>query len=134
MAYVSTKVKRAASEAYEQENVETADFRITKPDGFIIPVKEQSDYLFEAYSKEYGDDDLADKFNQCWAIVVEKDGNLAEEISESERVEDNITIKTLTKILTNQDKSFQLEISLLPEYEEKYADGIKLMLDSFSLK
>ena len=115
MAYVSTKVKRAASEAYEQENVETADFRITKPDGFIIPVKEQSDYLFEAYSKEYGDDDLADKFNQCWAIVVEKDGNLAEEISESERVEDNITIKTLTKILTNQDKSFQLEISLLPE-------------------
>jgi hypothetical protein len=134
MAYVSTRVKRVAREAYEPENFENEYFTITKPDDFIIPIKDKSEFLFEAYSKDYGDDDLADKFNQCWAVVVEKNGNLAEEVLESERVEENVTIKTLTKVLTNQNKSFQLEISLLPEYEENYVDRIKLMLDSFSLK
>lgn len=135
MAYVSTKIKKAASEAYEQENVETEYFRIIKPESFIIPVKEKSDYAFETYSKDYGED-LAEKFNQCWAVITEKDGVAAEESLELERVEDNVTIKTFTKRVVdkNLDKTFELEISLLPEYEEKYAEGIKLMLDSFHLK
>lgn len=136
MAYVSTKIKRAASEAYEQESVETEHFRIIKPESFIIPVKENSEFAFETYSKDYGED-LTEKFRQSWAVVREKNGvEFDTDALESERVEDNVTIKTFTKTLVDKDldKSFELEISLLPEYEEKYADGIKLMLDSFHLK
>lgn len=136
MAYVSTKVKRAASEAYEQENVETEHFRLIKPEHFIIPVKDVSEFVFEAYSKDYGED-LAENFRQSWAIIREKNGvEFDTETIESERVEDNVTIKIFNKTLVdnNLNKSFELEISLLPEYEEKYADGIKLMLDSFHLK
>ena len=136
MAYVSTKIKRAASEAYEQENVETEDFRIIKPESFIIPVKEKSEFVFETYSKDYGED-LAEKFRQCRVVVKEKDGieNDAD-VLESEKVEDNVTLKTFSKTLVDKtlDKSYELEITVLPEYEEKYADGIKLMLDSFHLK
>lgn len=136
MAYVSTKVKRAASEAYEQENVETEHFRLIKPEHFIIPVKEEPEFVFETYSKDYGED-LAENFRQSWAIIREKNGvEFDTETIESERVEDNVTIKIFNKTLVDRslDKSFALEISLLPEYEEKYIDGIKLMLDSFHLK
>lgn len=135
MAYVSTKIKRAASEAYEQENVETEHFRLIKPEHFIIPVKDESEFAFEAYSKDYGED-LAENFRQSWAIVREKNGIEDEGVVEFERVEDNVTIKTFTKTLVSKDldKSFELEISLLPDYEEKYAEGIKLMLESFHLK
>lgn len=135
MAYVSTKIKKAASEAYEQENVETEYFRLIKPEHFIIPVKEKSEFAFEAYSKDYGED-LAEKFRQSWAVVREKNGIEDEDVLEFERIEDNVTIKTFSKTLISRDldKSFELEISLLPDYEEKYADGIKLMLESFHLK
>lgn len=135
MAYVSTKIKKAASEAYEQENAETEYFRIIKPESFIIPIKDKSEFAFEAYSKDYGED-LAEKFRQSWAVVREKNGIEDEGVLEFERVEDNVTLKVFSKTLVNKslDKSFELEITVLPDYEEKYAEGIKLMLESFHLK
>lgn len=136
MAYVSTKIKKAAREAYEQETFENEYYRITKPNDFIIPVKEGSESKFETYSKEFGEDD-ADKLNQCRATVNEKDVvKYDPAVLETERVEQNITVKTVSKTLVNKElnKSFELEISVLPDYEEKFADAIKLMLDSFSLK
>ena len=136
MAYVSTKIKKAAREAYEQETFENEYYRITKPNDFIIPVKEGSESKFETYSKEFGEDE-ADKLNQCRATVNEKDGvKYDPAVLETERVEQNITVKTVSKTLVNKElnKSFELEISVLADYEEKFADAIKLMLDSFSLK
>ncbi|NJM53437.1 MAG: hypothetical protein HC846_08620 [Blastocatellia bacterium] len=136
MAYVSTKVKRIAGEAYEQENVEAEHFRIIKPESFIIPVKENSEFAFETYSKDYGED-LAEKFHQSWAVVKEKNGIEDDtEVLETERVEENVTLKVFNKTLIDKslDKSFELEITVLPAYEEKYAEGIKLMLESFCLK
>ena len=136
MAYVSTKIKRIASEAYEQEKVENEYFTITKPNDFIIPVKDNSEYVFETNSKDFAEDE-AENYYQCWAFVRGKDGIEYDlEILETEKVEENVIIKTFSKTLVNKnlDKSFELEIFVLPEYEEKYADGIKLLLDSFSLK
>lgn len=136
MAYVSTKIKKAAQQAYEPEALENEYFTITKPEGLIIPVKDKSEFMFEAYSKEFGEDD-SEKFNQCWAVVNEKDGtNYDVNILESEKIEQDVTIKTYNKTLVSEklNKSFELEISVIPEYQEKYADGIKLLLQSFNLK
>lgn len=136
MAYASTKIKKAASEAYKEEILENEYFTITKPDGLIIPVKEYSEFMFEAYSKEFGEDE-AEKLNRCWAVVNEKDGvDFDSEVLETEKNIDEAVIKTFTKIIVNPklNKSFELEISVIPEYEEKFADGIKLMLNSFNLK
>jgi len=136
MIYVSTKIKNAARAAYEREVFETDSFFITKPDEFIIPVKEGSEFVFEAYSRDLGEDE-AEQFHQCRAVVSERDGvDNDSATKEEENTEGNVIIKTLSKTLSNPtlNKSFNLKIFVLPEYEEKYANGIKLMLESFTLK
>ena len=136
MAYASTKIKRAASEAYEQETVESENFTIIKPAGFIIPVKEGSEFEFETYSKDFGEDE-AEKYYQCWALVNQKDGIENDpRVRETEKTEENVTLKIFSKSLISKslNKSFELEISVLPEYYERYSDKINLMLESFTLK
>src|SRR5262245_39275440 len=113
MVYVSTKIKKAAKQAYEQETFENEYFTITKPEGFIIPVKEASEFLFEAYSKDLGEEFTNEEFNQCQATVTEKAGIEAEtEIVESEKLEKEISFKNFSKTLVsnNLKKSFALEI------------------------
>ncbi len=136
MAYLSTKIKKEAQRAYEREIFETKEFKIIKPDEFIIPLKEESEFAFEAHSKDFGEDEAED-FSQCWAVIKQKDGIESDpETFESEKIEKEVTIKFFRKILVNPAlaKTYELQISLLPEYQEKYFAGIKLMLESFSLK
>ncbi len=137
MAYASTKIKNAAKLAYEQETFTNEHFTIIKPEQFIIPVKAASEFDFECYSKDFAEDE-AEKFNQCWAVVRVRDGIIKEETEtfESDKIEDGVTIKTFCKVLPDNhlNKSFELEIFLLPEYQEKYSEGIDLMLKSFALQ
>ncbi len=49
--------KKSAAHAFESEIIETENFRLVKPAGFIHPLREVSDYAFEAYSKEFGEKD-----------------------------------------------------------------------------
>lgn len=136
MAYISTRIKKAAKEAYEEEIIETEYFTIKKPEGFIVPVKDKSEFVFETYSKDFAEDE-AEKFNQCWATVKEKDGiEYDSKTLETEKIEENITIKVFVKTLINNnlDKSFELEIFVLPDYYEQYSDRIKSLSDSFMLK
>ena len=46
----------SAAKAFDEEVVETDDFTITKPEGFLIPI-EASDLAFAAYTKEFGKGD-----------------------------------------------------------------------------
>src|ERR1044072_6257842 len=57
MAYVSTKIKKSAARAFEPETIETDEFIIVKPEGFINPINDESAFAFEAYSKEFGTGD-----------------------------------------------------------------------------
>ncbi len=55
MAYASTKIKKSAAQAFEREKIETENFTITKPAGFINPLNdENSAFAFEAYTKDLG--------------------------------------------------------------------------------
>ena len=55
MAYVSTKIKKSAAQAFEREEIETENFSIIKPAGFINPLNdENSAFAFEARSKDLG--------------------------------------------------------------------------------
>jgi len=137
MAYASTKIKNAAKQAYEQETVTGEHFTIIKPEQFIIPVKDVTEFEFECYSKDFAEDE-AEKFNQCWAVIKVRDGIIKKETEtfEFDKIEDGVTIKTFCKVLPDapMNKSFELEIFLLPEYQEKYSEGINLMLRSFALR
>ncbi len=66
MVFVSTKIKKSAASAFEREVIDKKDFTIIKPEGLINPLNENSEFAFEAYSKEFGKND-AEEFNQMSA-------------------------------------------------------------------
>jgi hypothetical protein len=55
MVFISTQIKKSAAQAFDREIVETENFTIVKPEGFMNPLRESSEYEFEAYSKEFGE-------------------------------------------------------------------------------
>ena len=159
MVYVSTKIKKSAASAFEREIIEKENFRLVKPDGFISPIDENSDFAFEAYTKEFGKND-ADEFRQAQANLVviydlsfeaiidhirKADGKvLSEEISEeqgicmieNEKVQENVTVMMFHKIIESKKhhKIYHLQISVLDAYREIYAGKIDEMLESFVVK
>lgn len=159
MIYVSTKIKKNAALAYERETVETPEFSIIKPEGFICPVDHGEELLFAAYSKEYGRDH-ADGFRQVSAeirmftdadfdevrerVKVDSVRIISENIGilnggkscviEAERVEDGITLETFYKIIVSEGKVYQLTVAVLPEYKVDYAGKVEELLSSFTLK
>ena len=60
MVWASTKIKKKASAAYEDEIVETDTFILEKPEGFISPAYPDEGLEFAAYSKEFGRDRTRD--------------------------------------------------------------------------
>jgi hypothetical protein len=160
MVFISTKIKKSAASAFERENVEKEDFRLVKSEGFLSPINENSRFAFEAYTKEFGKND-ADEFRQAQAnLLVFSDssfeavienikrtdekvlsekllGNAPEEqkicLIESEKIEKNVTVKVFYKIIeSNQNqKIYELKVSVLDEYLEEHKTGINDMLESF---
>ena len=61
MVYASTKIKRSAAAAFEEETIETDEYSFVKPEGFLNPVEPEGYLAFYAYSKEYGEEGKAEK-------------------------------------------------------------------------
>jgi hypothetical protein len=159
MVFVSTKIKKSAAQAFEQETIETEDFRIIKPEGFINPINEDSAFAFEAYTKELGEND-AKNFRQAQAnlrIITDSDFEAVCEnakasadkilsesafenprvyLFESERIEKDVGIISSWKIVENiqKRKIYELQISVLEAYREVYAAGTNEMINSFIVK
>lgn len=156
MVYASTKIKKNAAIAFERESIETEEFSITKPEGFLHPLNNDSEYAFEAYSKEFGQDH-AEQTRQATAdLVVFNDANLVERrgeirrettaiisekvdgddvvVIEAEREDGDVTLNSFYKLARRADKIYLLRISVLPEYKDAYLDRIHEMLDSFEVK
>jgi hypothetical protein len=53
MVYASTRIKKTAAAAYEAETIESDEFVIQKPEGFLHNLNGDPKYIFEAYSKEF---------------------------------------------------------------------------------
>jgi len=53
MVYVSTRIKKTAAAAFDAETIETDEFIIQKPEGFLHKLNGDPKYVFEAYSKEH---------------------------------------------------------------------------------
>jgi hypothetical protein len=159
MVYVSTKIKKNAARAYEQETIETTEFSIVKPEGFICPVDYGNDLVFAAYSKEYGRDQT-DGVRQASAEIRAIDDASFDEICErakidsvrvvsedigilngtkscviaTERNDAEITLDAIHKIVEGVGKTYEITITVLPEYKEDYSRKIDEMLGSFALK
>ncbi|HEX8286622.1 MAG TPA: hypothetical protein VF556_01425 [Pyrinomonadaceae bacterium] len=161
MVYVSTRVKNSAATAYERETIETEKFFIVKPENFINPVGEKSEFVFAAYSKDFGTGG-AEELRQAQVdlrIYVDKDFDevcrsakhaddkiVSEETTKSgdekicilknKRTENEIEIETFYKIVETKNgrEIYELKISVLSDYEDNYSAAVSELLESFRVK
>lgn len=159
MVYASTKIKKNAARAYEAEVVETDDFSITKPIGFISPHGPGSEFAFTAHSKDFGTEDSENVRQASVSIRKYKAANfddICETIKSSAEslVSDKIdgqtgnrtrsiiaheqnshsSFEVSHKISERGDDVFVLRIAVLSEHKDEYSRRIEEMLASFSLK
>jgi hypothetical protein len=155
MIYVSTRIKRSAAGAYEKETVETEEFSVTKPEGFIIIEGHEPGVIFAAYSKEYGTGD-ADEIRRVTAkLRVWKDRSAAQVreaiIKGSELVDErHLSDGTLileTRVETNgvpldneyriaerNETTYEFSVSTISETKADDQKDIDELLTSFELK
>ena len=159
MVYASTKIKKSAARAYERETIETPEFSIVKPEGFICPVDHDEKLVFAAYSKEYGKDQT-DGLRQASAEIRTFDDANFDEICErakidsvkvksedigilngakscvieTERIAGETTLGAIHKIIAGNGTIYELTVTVLPAHKEDYSRKIDELLDSFTLK
>jgi hypothetical protein len=161
MVYVSTKIKKSAAAAYEPETVETEEFKVYKPEGFIHPLNDDSGFAFVANSKEWGKNE-ASKFRQAKAAVqlisnsdfktvCEKAkksvGKIVSKryvenapagqrifLLEGETFEETVKIMTFWKIVENKQKIYELKAAVIEAYAEDFGDRINALTESFTVK
>lgn len=157
MAYASTRIKRSATAAFAEETIETAEYSLVKPEDFLAPV-EPEDYLaFYAYSKEYGEEENAEKLRQgliklkilagrsladiARDIKKSFDETLADEKPSQNEVlltgmksENEVATLYFHKLVAADERVFDLEMSVLADYREKYEEKAEKLLESFRVK
>jgi len=156
MVYVSTKIKKSAARAYDQETIETEDFSITKPEGFIIPTNVDEQFAFVAYSKEFGTGD-ADNIRQVSATLMVHEGENLETVStaitsnaskvislqrlagdsmimETETIENGIVLETEKRLVGRNGNVFELSVTAIPETKSAQQRNIDILLSGFEVK
>lgn len=159
MVYLSTRIKRSAAQAFEPEEIETDEFSISKPEGFLHPLNTDSGLAFEAFTKEFGEED-ARKLRQAWAELEVHEGGdpariradikkaaenvLSEEtireggrevyLIDAERLENGVPVTTLYKISGNGSKVYEMRISVVDDFKENYLQNSEELRAGFRLK
>ena len=155
MVYISTRIKRSAANAYEKETVETAEFSITKPEGFIILDSSDPNVIFAAHSKDYGTGD-ADRFRRVSAELRRHEDRSIDEVKslardnveligeqhlgggttviETRRSIDGIEFEHEYWISQKDETIYELRITALAETKEDDLKNIDELLASFELK
>lgn len=159
MIWASTRIKRNAAEAFEREEIQTKEFSIMKPEGFLAPVDPADGMVFSAYSKDFGRDD-AERLRQATVEIRRFDDAHFEEICERakvdsskvtseqkgvidgrkcatiivERSEGDVEVETSYRILAGGQAVYQLAVTVLPELTEEFSPKTDLILSSFVLK
>ncbi|MFN6962528.1 MAG: hypothetical protein ACK4S4_02050 [Pyrinomonadaceae bacterium] len=128
MAWASTKIKRAAAAAYEAETVTTDEFAIEKPEGIIHPLNDDSKYLFEAYTKDFGTADEHSRERQVAAYVTRADGSGGDEAESSTADGRTVFRKTLG---LGDGQALLLEVVALTDHLDENRDRVERLLGSF---
>lgn len=164
MVFISTKIKRSAAEAYVPETLQRDDFIIAKPEGFLTPIERDSEYAFEAYSRDYGEKRTKNVWQAHALLIVKNDLNFEEVCAqakknadkimserflenengdggkvfllECEKRENDIAAIEFRKIVESRarGKIYDLRVSVLPPFREIYIDRVNEMINSFQVK
>jgi hypothetical protein len=162
MVYVSTRVKKSAAAAYETETIETDEFVLVKPEGFINPVGGASAFAFEAYSKDFGESDETEKLrraeaklriaaNENFAFYCERAKQTFDEILSAETVgaaqsgrkicllkgenrDSGVNTLEYRKIIAGESKIYDLSATVLSDSAGVYGESIEKLVESFRVK
>ncbi len=158
MVWASTRIKRNAAKAFEAEQIETPEFSLSKPDGFLSIVDPPAGLLFSAYSKEFGEGDTS-RVRRATAelsrlrdaslrnIAQRAKGEALNIVSEdtgiiggrkcanivTRRSVDGVTLETHYQIVAGADSVYQLVVSILPEYKEELQPKVDQLIGSLSI-
>ena len=161
MVYTSTRIKKSAARAFEREIIDTDEYRLIKPEGFLSPVDENSEFIFKAHSKNFGENEAreihqakvdlkmfsnADFDSVCDSIKQSADKVLSENISteasheqkicllEIEQTENEMPFYVFHKIVENEQKQkiYDLKVLVLKDFREQYEEQVGEILSSFS--
>lgn len=155
MAYVSTRIKKSAADAYLPETFDAPDFLLIKPEGFLNPVEAKEGLAFYAYSKDYGIENTA-KFRQSeiklrvyeidsFREIVANAKKLADKVLseknegdvfllKTENTEEKVSLEKEHKFVSKNGKVYELEIKTLQETAENYTQRIAETFESFTVK
>jgi hypothetical protein len=158
MVYASTRIKRTAAQAFEPETVETDDFTIEKPAGFLHVLNGDPALSFEAYSKETGVDD-ASRFRAARAALriyekrtldyaskaVKESSKIVSDTSEvvdgqkyrgmeGSSEEKEVEFRELYKLAEKDGRVFEFKLSILKTAEPEVLQRSEAMIGSFRLK
>ena len=163
LLFVSSRIRSAANAAYVSEIIETEDFRISKPEGFLNPIPEASNHPFEAYSREVGEraagrtrkstaelnisDGLEMKriiakikreTDEVYSQETIKDAPSGQKICqlEAKKTVDEVPRLIFHKIVESRKrgKTFDLRVEILAANEEEYLPKAAVLINSFTVK
>jgi len=158
MVYASTRIKRTAAAAFDAETIETGEFTIAKPDGFLHNLNGDPKFAFEAYSKELGiaaTDVRAGRVTlavrpgasaeDLVREITASDGEIVDDISEvvgahhyrvveTRRTEKTVECIVTYKLAERDGKAYRLEAIRLAETSEEFAGTMDAFVASFELK
>jgi hypothetical protein len=155
MIYASTRIKRSAAAAFDAETIETDDFIIQKPDGFLNVIGGDPQYAFEAYSKEFGGLDENIRMGQAQLTVrpgvsidegvTDIEGEVVSDIGEviserhyraveAKRVVRGVDFRVFHKLAEKDGKLYDFETTVFVEAPEDFLNKAEAMLTSFELK
>ncbi|MEO8573240.1 MAG: hypothetical protein ABI481_04665 [Pyrinomonadaceae bacterium] len=154
MVWASTKIKKHAAGAFEAEFIETENYSLQKPDGFLH-VLGADEHEFFAYSKDFGKGDDSGIRQATIEIDVFPGSGLGSvrDTVKSAATRSEVTIETATvselntdesanetivsasyKIVAAHEEVYRLRFAVLPEYVEDYRPRIREAFDSFMIK
>src|SRR5580765_4355263 len=96
MVYASTRIKKATAKAFEREEIDTADFTLVKPEGFLHLLNGDPAFAFQAYSKEFGTNGSSEKRQATIDIrkVTDRDFHqVCEDVTNSGKLVDDKTFQ-----------------------------------------
>jgi hypothetical protein len=156
MAYTSTKIKKAAREAFEPETVSGEGYSIAKPEGYMLPGRDDKDaFEFEIVSKEFGSGECGKRRRVSLTLNISNGDSLTglqkemrsqlTDITEDELLKDSqkttlsmagnreldaCPVRIFMRSFARNGKIYRFEATATKEDIEEHEENIRAMFDS----
>ena len=154
MVWASTKIKKTVADAFETEFIETENYSLQKPDGFLHVIADEEHEL-KAYSKDFGEGDntgvrqatieidvfpgsdlssVRDSVKNAAAgsQIISETANVCE--LNTDETANEIAVSAFYKIVAAEEQVYRLRFAVLPEYVDDYLSRVEKTLDSFIIR